>query len=348
MSNCERVWSIPSDAEFKESALLLPEWEETVNSAIHRAWEIIRWNSDRVLWIVWPCSIDFEGSIMEYAEKLAWLRDEYRNEIEVIMRYYTWKPRTVGGWKGIQSAKPWEQPDIWAWLLEARRLWVKILNEIWVPLADEMLHTEYSRIFDDMYSYEAVGARSTENLTHRENASSRDSLIWMKNPTWWDLEVMVNSVKAWQTKSFYSLNREVYKWKWNDLSHAILRGNTYESVRTPNYDVESLRKVYKYMTKAKILNPSFIVDTNHDNSWKKPELQLWIMKEVIANLESLEEECPGITAMWKGFMTESYLVEWNQPYSDNIIKWKSLTDPCSSWEDTQKMAEYIASIKKIA
>jgi 3-deoxy-7-phosphoheptulonate synthase len=43
-----------------------------------------------------------------------------------------------------------------------------------VPLADEMLHPELIRHFDDIYSYLAVGARSTENQYHREVASGLD------------------------------------------------------------------------------------------------------------------------------------------------------------------------------
>ena len=348
MSNCEHLGKKPNHTHIKEIAPLSPVWKEVVNGSINRMRLILTWKSNRKIWVVWPCSIDFGDSVLEYASRLSGLRDKYRDQIEIVMRFYTGKPRTVWGWKGIQNSQPWEDPNVGEGLINARKLAIEVIENYWLPIADEMLHPQLVKSFDDIYSYLAIGARSTENQYHREVSSSLDMPVGFKNPVAWDLEVVINSLKAWQTPSVYTIWEDIYGWKWNDLSHAILRWSTFEGVRTPNFDTKSLKKIYDYMLKAGVKNPSFIIDTNHDNSWKDPSKQLGIMKKVESNLKNLDVgDCPWILQMWKWFMTESYLNGWNQKISDDIVLWTSLTDPCSSWEDTVKMAKYMAGQKSI-
>lgn len=347
MSNCELVWKKPNHTEIKETVPLSPNWKAVVNNAILELQNIFSWNSKKIAWIVWPCSVDFEDSVLKYAQEIKQLQEKYNDSIQFILRFYTGKPRTVWGWKGLQNAEPWEDPDIAKGLLDSRALAIKVIEEVWLPLADEMLHPQLVKSFDDIYSYLAIGARSTENQFHREVASGLDMPVGFKNPTAGDLDVMVNWVKAWQTQSMYTLGENVYKSNGNDFSHAILRGSTFEWKKSSNYDIDSLRKVYKYITqKNDVNNPAFIIDTNHDNSAKDPSKQIFIMKEVIKNLKQLEWECLGISNMWKWFMSESYLEEWRQDFWDDITHGLSLTDPCSGLEDTKKMAQFLAEIKR--
>lgn len=40
---------------------------------------------------------------MDYAKRLQGLRDKYQHRLEIVMRTYFEKPRTVVGWKGLIS-----------------------------------------------------------------------------------------------------------------------------------------------------------------------------------------------------------------------------------------------------
>lgn len=92
-----------------------------------------------------------------------------------------------------------------------------------IPLADEMLHPQLVRHFEDIYSYLAVGARSTENQYHREVASGLDIPVGMKNPTSGDIKTMLNSIEAGQSPSHYTLGSHVIDSTGNPLVHGILR-----------------------------------------------------------------------------------------------------------------------------
>lgn len=64
-----------------------------------------------------------------------------------------------------------------------------------------------------------------------------------------------------------------------------------------------MRKFLRFAEKIKLLNPKLLIDTNHDNSGKKPEKQIEIMREVMQMLR----DYPEMRLILKGFMVESYL-----------------------------------------
>jgi 3-deoxy-7-phosphoheptulonate synthase len=68
--------------------------------------DIIAGRSNRKILIIGPCSADFESSLVEYAQFLQEIRPKVEDKLEIVMRFYTGKPRSIGGWKGLQSAEP--------------------------------------------------------------------------------------------------------------------------------------------------------------------------------------------------------------------------------------------------
>ena len=57
--------------------------------------------------MIGPCSSDNEEAVMEYARRLADLQEQVKDQIFIVMRVYTAKPRTNGdGYKGLMH-----QPD---------------------------------------------------------------------------------------------------------------------------------------------------------------------------------------------------------------------------------------------
>jgi 3-deoxy-7-phosphoheptulonate synthase len=62
---------------------------------------IMRAQDDRLLVIVGPCSIHDPAAALDYARRLAVVREQYKDTLEVVMRVYFEKPRTTVGWKGL-------------------------------------------------------------------------------------------------------------------------------------------------------------------------------------------------------------------------------------------------------
>ena len=74
---------------------------ETVTKGRAEAQAILHGRDNRFLAIVGPCSIhDPEGGL-EYARRLAALREELADSVCIFMRVYFEKPRTTVGWKGL-------------------------------------------------------------------------------------------------------------------------------------------------------------------------------------------------------------------------------------------------------
>lgn len=131
-----------------------------------------------------------------------------------------------------------------------------------------MLHPQLSQHFDDIFSYLAVGARSTENQYHREVASGLDIPVGMKNPSSGSVSIMTDSIKAAQTSSHYSIGDMLFDSIGNAYAHGILRGGS----DGPNYHAKNIREYIGKMNG--IENPALIVDCNHANSGKDPLKQI--------------------------------------------------------------------------
>ena len=74
---------------------------ETVKAGRRAIQSILRGSDDRLLVVVGPCSIHDPESALDYARRLAPIREELDDTLEIAMRVYFEKPRTVGGWKGL-------------------------------------------------------------------------------------------------------------------------------------------------------------------------------------------------------------------------------------------------------
>src|ERR1700740_2056025 len=67
-------------------------------NAIHA---ILNGADDRLLVVVGPCSIHDPAAAVDYAERLATMRERLADRLEIVMRVYFEKPRTTVGWKGL-------------------------------------------------------------------------------------------------------------------------------------------------------------------------------------------------------------------------------------------------------
>ena len=188
--------------------------------------KIFKGESDKLLLVIGPCSADREDAVIDYVKRLRKVQDDVKDQIVIVPRIYTNKPRTTGaGYKGmLHQPDPLENPDMLKGVIAIRKLHMRVLEETGFSTADEMLYPENARYLSDLLSYVAVGARSVEDQQHRLTASGLDVPVGMKNPTSGDLSVMMNSINAaQQSHTFIYRGWEVVS-QGNDLTHAILRG----------------------------------------------------------------------------------------------------------------------------
>ncbi len=297
--------------------------------------DVITGKSDKFLVIIGPCSADNEDSVCEYISRLAKVNEKVKDEIVLIPRIYTNKPRTTGdGYKGITSQPdPEKEEDFYAGLIAMRKMHIRAMEESHLTAADEMLYPENWGYVEDILSYVAIGARSVEDQQHRLTVSGFDVASGMKNPTSGDISVMLNSVyAAQQPHSFIYRGWEVST-SGNPLAHTILRGSVNQYGRSlPNYHYENLAMLMDAYAQRDLLNPACIIDANHNNSNKQYKQQIRIVKEVLHS----RRQNPDIHQLVKGVMIESYLVEGSQKIGNGTYG-QSITDPCLGWEDSERL-----------
>lgn len=324
---------------------MYPVSEELAKIVAQRAAEleaIFKGEDDRIVLIIGPCSADNPDTVIDYITRLRKVADDVKDEIFIIPRIYTGKPRTTGaGYKGLMhQPDPQAKPDVFKGIIATRELHMRALRETGFSCADEMLYPDNYRYLDDILGYVAVGARSVENQEHRLVSSGITVPVGMKNPTSGDLSVMMNAITAAQHNHSFIYRGWAVHSQGNPLAHAIMRGYMNKHGQSlPNYHYEDLRLLYSLYEKGEFANPACIVDTNHANSGKDPLQQPRIVKEVLG----FRRYSNDIKKLVKGFMIESYIEDGAQPIGGGCYG-KSITDPCLGWEKSERLIYDIAEM----
>ncbi len=331
---------LPTPDEIKRDYPLSPELKELKKQRDAMISDVITGKDSRFLVIIGPCSADNEDSVCDYVSRLTKIQEDVKDQLIIIPRVYTNKPRTTGeGYKGIASQPdPEKAPDMVEGLIAMRKMHIRAIEESGLTCADEMLYPENWGYVEDLLSYVAIGARSVEDQQHRLTVSGFDVASGMKNPTSGDFSVMLNSVYAAQHPHHFVYRGCEVKTSGNTLTHVVLRGAVSKHGNTvQNYHYEDLIRLHDMYEKMDVVHPAAIIDTNHSNSGKKFKEQIRIAKEVMHNRQISSE----IRGLVKGLMIESYIEEGNQAIGEHVYG-KSITDPCLGWEDSKKLIYEIA------
>lgn len=336
----EFIRKLPTPDEIKEQFPLSSQMQELKKNRDEEIKKVFTGESNKFLVIVGPCSADNEDAVCEYVSRLAKVNEKVKDKLILIPRIYTNKPRTTGeGYKGIvHQPDPEKETDFLQGLIAMRKMQLHAMDVSGLTAADEMLYPENWGYVSDILSYVAIGARSVEDQQHRLVVSGFDVPAGMKNPTSGDLSVMLNSVYAAQQSHPFIYRGWEVKTAGNPLAHTILRGAVNKHGNSlPNYHYEDLNLLLEKYNERDLVNPACIVDANHNNSGKKFEQQVRIIKEIMHS-RKLNADIHGLV---KGVMIESYLEEGCQKIGEHIYG-KSITDPCLGWEDTENLLYYLA------
>ena len=286
----------------------------------------------RLFVVIGPCSIHDPEAALDYGRRLAVLADELKDTLYIVMRVYFEKPRTTVGWKGLVNDPHLDDSfKIEEGLHIARKLLLDILD-IGLPTSTEALDPISPQYLQDLISWTAIGARTTESQTHREMASGLSSAVGFKNGTDGGLTVATNALNSVaKPHRFLGINGQgqvsVFTTRGNPYGHIVLRGGS----SGPNYDSVHIKRCEDALHKAGVAQ-NIMVDCSHANSNKDPELQPLVVENVANQI--LEGNRSII-----GLMVESNLHAGNQAIPENLDELKygvSVTDGCIDWETTER------------
>jgi len=292
----------------------------------------------RLLVVMGPCSIHDPAAALDYAARLRVLAHSVADSVYVVMRVYFEKPRTVVGWKGLIN-----DPDldgsyhINKGLRLARRVLADIA-ELGLPCGTEFLDTTFGQFYADLVSWGAIGARTAESQVHRELASGLSMPVGIKNRTDGNVQVAVEAILAARARHLFpSLTKEgapaILETTGNPYCHLVLRGG---SETGPNHGAAAVDKALALLRHA-ALPERLMIDCSHGNSDKRPERQLDVAADAIAQRRAGRPEI-------RALMIESFLVAGRQEPGDRPLTYgQSITDGCLSFESTAAALQEIAT-----
>nr|WP_321406652.1 3-deoxy-7-phosphoheptulonate synthase [uncultured Carboxylicivirga sp.] len=305
---------------------------ETVEKGQQTVKNILHKTDKRLLVVVGPCSIHNVESAKEYAQKLKALADELGDALYLVMRVYFEKPRTTVGWQGLIN-DPYlnDSYAIEDGLKMAREL-LCYVAEIGLPAAGEALDLITPQYMQDLFSWTAIGARTTESQTHRNMASGLTSVVGFKNGTNGDIKIALNArMSAAAPHNFLSVdpdgNVAVVQTAGNPNSHIILRGG-----KEPNYSAQHVAEYEKKLEKEG-LEPRLMIDCSHANSNKNAKNQQLVCEDIAQQIINGNHSIIGM-------MVESNLKFGKQNIPVDLSKLEygvSITDECIGWEQTEAM-----------
>lgn len=331
--NISNMQALITPAQLKKALPLSEKAYQTVVSGRDSVKNILDGKDKRLFVVIGPCSIHDPKAAHEYADRLKALSEKVKDSLYIVMRVYFEKPRTTVGWKGLINDPNMDDSfDIEKGLHIGRKLLLE-LNEKGLPCATEALDPNSPQYLQDLISWSAIGARTTESQTHREMSSGLSSPVGFKNGTDGGLTVAINAMQAVEHgHNFLGLNNDgqvaIIRTRGNKYGHVVLRGGNGK----PNYDATSVANAESALIKAKV-SKNIMIDASHANSNKDPYLQPLVLKNIT------EQIVHGNTSI-VGLMIESHLKGGRQDIPKQLCDLeygKSVTDGCLDWESTEKL-----------
>ncbi|MGY6028255.1 3-deoxy-7-phosphoheptulonate synthase AroF [Phytobacter sp. AG2a] len=322
--------------QLKATFPLTAEQEAQIEQSRQTISNIIAGRDPRLLVVCGPCSIHDPETAIEYARRFKTLAAEVSDSLYLVMRVYFEKPRTTVGWKGLINDPHMDGSfDVESGLKIARRLLVELVS-MGLPLATEALDPNSPQYLGDLFSWSAIGARTTESQTHREMASGLSMPVGFKNGTDGSLATAINAMRAAaMPHRFVGINQAgqvcLLQTQGNPDGHVILRGG-----KAPNYSPADVAHCEKEMEQAG-LKPSLMVDCSHGNSNKDYRRQPAVAESVVAQIKDGNRSIIGL-------MIESNIHEGNQSSEQPRSEMKygvSVTDACINWEATESLLREI-------
>lgn len=334
-----RIGNLITPAALASQHPLSSDIAASVTAARQRIARILTGEDPRLLVIIGPCSLHDPRAALDYAARLQQLRERYQDRLEIVMRAYFEKPRTVVGWKGLISDPDLDGSfDVNRGIAIARKLLLDI-NALGLPTATEFLDMVIGQFIADLISWGAIGARTTESQIHREMASALSCPVGFKNGTDGNVQIAVDAIRAARASHMFlspdkAGQMTIYQTSGNPHGHVILRGG-----RQPNYHAEDVAAAAASLHEYS-LPEQMVIDFSHGNCLKQHRRQRDVARDIAAQIRAGSRAVAGV-------MIESFLQEGNQKVvaGQPLAYGQSITDPCLGWEDSAAvLAELAAAV----
>lgn len=326
---------LPTPATLRNRLPLAPTLASRIAQQRDAVRAILHGEDSRLLVIAGPCSLHDPAAALEYGERLAALAETLQDELLIVMRAYVEKPRTTVGWKGLLYDPHLDGSHDMATGLELSRRLLRELAGLGLPLATEILHPMAADYLDDLLSWAAIGARTTESQIHRERVSGLALPVGFKNSTDGSIGTAIDAMGA-AAHSHCHLGMDslghpaMCVTAGNPDTHLVLRGGH----GGPNCDAGSIASARAVLEGAGV-NPRLVVDCSHANSGKNADRQPAVLHDLLAQRRAGQDAIAGV-------MLESHLVHGNQPLRGALTYGQSITDACLGWDATEALLREVA------
>src|SRR5688572_8749143 len=267
--------------------------------------DIVSGADGRLAVIAGPCSIHDPAATVEYAGFLREMRERHGDDLEIVMRTYTEKPRTEVDWKGFAYDPYLDGSNNISVGLIATRMIMGRITALGVPVAAEPLNALTPQYVDGLVTYNGVGARNVTDQTARERVSGFSAVVGFKNSPEGSIQAAVQAVVAARAPhEFLGVDRHGVTAQLstigNETGHVILRGDK----DGPNYSAAHIADT-RARLRERGLPEVVVVDASHGNSQKNHLRQIDVVRDLAGQIATGE---PAI----RGVMLESNLVAGRQ------------------------------------
>lgn len=335
-TSCVASKPLPLPAQLLERIRVDAVLSERLDRQRQAVQRILAGDDKRLLVVVGPCSIHDPDAALEYADRLATLSEQVSEQLLPVMRVYVEKPRTTVGWKGLAYDPDLNgEGDMARGLTRSRELMHAVAAR-GLPVATELLQPMLAPYLEDLLSWVAIGARTTESQLHRELASDLRAAVGFKNATSGDLQMAIDAMQSaahpHQRFAQDAQGRPVMRQSaGNAHTHVVLRGGHGE----PNYQAHHVRAATARLREAG-QNPRLMVDCSHANARKDHRRQSEVMLDVLAQRREGDTDLVAL-------MLESHLHEGKQALDAGALRYGvSVTDACVGWETTEHLLKTAA------
>ena len=331
---------LPTPGELLAELPLTAEAAHRVAAHRQQVRAVLDGSDDRLLVVVGPCSIHDPAAGIDYARRLAALRDELQDDLLLVMRTYFEKPRTTVGWKGLINDPHLNGSHDIATGLHRARTFLREVAALGLPCATEFLEPISPQYIADLVSWGAIGARTTESQIHRQLASGLSMPIGFKNGTDGGIQVALDAIAAAAApQSFLGIGADgranLVTTTGNPDPHLILRGGS----DGPNWGPGPVRAAAERLAAAG-LPQRLVIDASHGNSGKDH-----VRQAEVATM--LAEQIAVDGAAVAGVMLESNLLGGAQRLDVDagpagLVRGRSVTDACMDWSTSESVLRALA------
>jgi 3-deoxy-7-phosphoheptulonate synthase len=305
---------------------------------------IVGGRDHRLAVIAGPCSIHDPAAALEYAAFIARMRDRHGEDLEILMRAYTEKPRTEVDWKGFAYDPFLDGSSRISVGLVATRMLMCRITALGVPVAAEPLNALTPQYVNGLVTYNGVGARNVTDQTARERVSGFSSVVGFKNSPEGSIDTAIQAVMtARAPHEFLGVDHHgvtaQLSTTGNDTGHVILRG----AKDGPNYSAAHITDTKRALA-VRGLPEVVVVDASHGNSQKDHRRQVDVVRDLAGQVAAGQQAIRGV-------MLESNLVEGRQDLDrrrpEALEYGKSVTDACVDLPTTERLLAELAEAARV-